>query len=175
MTPEIKQALTHLRESGYGAEADAMESALAAGAEPAARAQVVGYVSKTSLLKLRGGDAFVEAAIWREHRVPDDVAIYAPIPQALTAGGDDGEPVATVCLVGDRYAHGRMIEVQLRIAPGAEIQIGTKLYTRPSPVADAEALAERIANVIEEHHPDFTDYMPCARDIARRLKDAAHA
>ena len=35
MTPEIKQALTHLRESGYGAEADAMESALAS-AEPVA-------------------------------------------------------------------------------------------------------------------------------------------
>lgn len=33
-----------------------------------------------------------------------------------------------------------------------------------------EGLAEQIAELIEQHHPEFADYMPCARDIARRLR-----
>ena len=38
--------------------------------------------------------------------------------------------------------------------------------------SDTEALAEQVAEIIEHHHPSFIDYMPCARDIARRLQPA---
>ena len=44
-----------------------------------------------------------------------------------------GEAVATVCLIGERYAHGTMIEVQLQIVPGTELPIGTKLYAGSQP------------------------------------------
>ena len=51
-------------------------------------------------------------------------------PQQMTT---QGEAVATVCLIGERYAHGTMIEVQLQIVPGTELPIGTKLYTGSQP------------------------------------------
>ena len=51
-------------------------------------------------------------------------------PQPMTT---QGEAVATVCLIGERYAHGTMIEVQLQIVPGTELPIGTKLYTGSQP------------------------------------------
>lgn len=46
----------------------------------------------------------------------------------------------------------------------------------PAPAAveagGLEALAEAVCAIIEEHHPEFVDYMPCARDVARRLASA---
>jgi len=47
------------------------------------------------------------------------------------------EPVATVCLITDRFAHDHCIEAQLQVTPSAQFPIGTKLYTAPpAPVAE---------------------------------------
>ena len=62
---------------------------------------------------------------WTESR-----STIAAAPQPMTT---QGEAVATVCLIGERYAHGTMIEVQLQIVPGTELPIGTKLYTGSQP------------------------------------------
>lgn len=41
------------------------------------------------------------------------------------------EPVATVCLTTDQYAHNHCMEVQLQVDPGTQLPIGTKLYIAP--------------------------------------------
>jgi len=47
------------------------------------------------------------------------------------------EPVATVCLVTDRFAHNHCIEAQLQVEPVTQLPIGTKLYAAPpAPVAE---------------------------------------
>jgi len=43
------------------------------------------------------------------------------------------EPVATVCLITDRFAHNHCIETQLQVDPSAQLPIGTKLYAEPMP------------------------------------------
>lgn len=47
------------------------------------------------------------------------------------------EPVATVCLITDRFAHNHCIEAQLQVDPSTQLPIGTKLYAAPpAPVAE---------------------------------------
>ena len=48
-----------------------------------------------------------------------------------------GEPVATVCLVTDRFAHNHCIEAQLQVDQTTQLSIGTKLYTTPPPAKPA--------------------------------------
>lgn len=38
------------------------------------------------------------------------------------------KPIATVCLRGEGYAHGHMLDVQLQIMPDTDLPIGTRLY-----------------------------------------------
>lgn len=56
------------------------------------------------------------------------------------------EPVATVCLVTDRFAHKHCMEVQLQIPQAsAQLPIGTKLYANP--LALREPTEEECANI----------------------------
>ena len=48
-----------------------------------------------------------------------------------------GEPVATVCLITDRFAHNHCIEAQLQVDQTTQLSIGTKLYTTPPPAKPA--------------------------------------
>lgn len=50
-----------------------------------------------------------------------------------------GEAVATVCLVGERYAHGNMVEVQLQLASADSPapKIGDRYYLHPATPASA--------------------------------------
>jgi hypothetical protein len=58
----------------------------------------------------------------------------------LASSAPQGEAAATVCLVGDRYAHGHMIEVQLQLAgeDAPTPKIGDRYYTTPPPAPAAE-------------------------------------
>ncbi len=45
------------------------------------------------------------------------------------------KPIATVCLRGEGYAHGHMLDVQLQLMPDTDLPVGTRLY-------DERAVAE---------------------------------
>jgi hypothetical protein len=47
-------------------------------------------------------------------------------------------PIATVCLITDRFAHDNITEAQLQIDPAAQLPIGTKLYAEPMPAKVAK-------------------------------------
>jgi hypothetical protein len=57
----------------------------------------------------------------------------------LASSAPQGEAAATVCLVGDRYAHGHMIEVQLQLAgeDAPTPKIGDRYYTTPPPASQS--------------------------------------
>ena len=64
-----------------------------------------------------------------------------------------GEPVATVCLITDRFAHNHCVEAQLQVDPGAQLPVGTKLYALPpAPVAEIrEPTPEECARICTEY------------------------
>lgn len=83
-----------------------------------------------------------------EREADEAIAALAKLEKAAA------EPVATVCLVTDRFAHNHCIEVQLQVDPCAQLPIGTKLYAAPpAPVAGIREvvyataeMASRVAN-----------------------------
>jgi hypothetical protein len=62
------------------------------------------------------------------------------------AAAVESEPVATVCLRGERYGHDNFIEVQLQKAPGVDFPIGTKFSLHPP--ADSAVVTD--ANVLRK-------------------------
>lgn len=54
------------------------------------------------------------------------------------------KPIATVCLRGEGYAHGHMLDVQLQIMPDADLPIGTRLYDERVVVELQEKFDEQV-------------------------------
>jgi hypothetical protein len=76
--------------------------------------------------------------------------------EAASALRSIGEAVATVCLVGERYAHGNMVEVQLQLASAYSPapKIGDRYYLHPAtpasawrPIAEAALLTRNAVGV----------------------------
>lgn len=54
------------------------------------------------------------------------------------------KPIATVCLRGEGYAHGHMLDVQLQIMPDTDLPIGTRLYDERVVVELQEKFDEQV-------------------------------
>lgn len=114
-----------------------------------------------------------------QNRAREITAYRVESEQAQPSQQGGAEPVYQVALEGPLgLAWIDSNETAYDLAPERRQQRRT-LYTNPLPIpveslgraADGvEGLAEQIAELIEQHHPEFADYMPCARDIARRLR-----
>ena len=77
----------------------------------------------------------------------DRALVEQSLDEIETALSGDGEAVATVCLVGDRYAHGSMVEVQLQLASeDAPLpKIGDRYFTHPPKSVVSDAVLDTIA------------------------------
>lgn len=121
MTPEIKQALTHLRESGYGADADAMENRMTT--KPETVADVLADIRRSVGL----GTSCMRSIL------PSELDVFcARIESAIAAGA---EPVA--------WAPGLECTVDGFISCKAfrDGEFTTPLYTLAKPAAQVEAPA----------------------------------
>ena len=84
---------------------------------------------------------YSDAATGNENRAKD--ALIAAALAALAELEREAKgPVATICLITDRFAHNHCIEAQLQVDPGAQLPIGTKLYTTPPPAQPAPGVPE---------------------------------
>lgn len=76
------------------------------------------------------------------------------------------KPIATVCLRGEGYAHGHMLDVQLQIMPDTDLPIGTRLYDERV-VAVLRAENERLAK--ENDLLKSADYFQAGVEQEREL------
>lgn len=101
---------------------------------------------------------------WKSHLDPnddDESEAYDEADRLLSIIDNAGkvasaEPVATVCLVGERYAHGNMVEVQLQLvsADAPSPKTGDRYYAHhPAPVVDdaMRELIQKWRKLAEQH------------------------
>lgn len=80
--------------------------------------------------------------------------------------------VATVCLVGERYAHGHMVSVELQLAgeDAPAPKIGDRYYTHPQATPRADALADIPSSLLSV--PDWAIAAAYRAAVSRLVPDA---
>lgn len=81
------------------------------------------------------------------------------------------EAVATVCLVGERYAHGNMVEVQLQLASedAPTPKIGDRYYTHPPKPVVSDEVMDALNNLIDaiETYMEYDEDSRVGEAVAR--------